>query len=506
MKLHIIAYDDDPVQRLVNWAKFHRMDYVLCYEDNLDISGYNIVITGDLIPETSIFRYVFSGKEVTTPCNFFKNSKGVYRPSFCTVTKETVSNGGFFPIYKKNLKIDEEITKKSVTRAINPFLFHICDNSWNRYDILWNIISKDWYKSGKEYVCRLYYHFWIESYHKGYITTKNIRDRVWMREQCVFSDIPSRKKLEGTHNMDDLKELISNHELKFDDCLNGIKGYSLDVDVSPGQFSLHPFSIHGVYQVNPAKKVEVDTSITVVGFFYDLGYDNKPKEGYYKSLEYFCKIKYPLVFFGTESTCKMIKKLRGDLIDYTHTVVKEDEEWELIGKYKDEYKEMDTHLGYRKRRRYAILTCNKIYAVMEAIKINPFYTRKFGWVDPGIYRHELAAGIKLEPLILKNIKIPKEKVIVPCFSMAGGSTHEEYVNKNHESNIAGFLLSHVEGWKRFFEKYDDIVNISFENGNFFTEQVVITRLVGLHTDLVEMREFTYHGKSVNNLLSLEWQD
>ena len=54
------------------------MEYILCYEDNLEISGYNIVITGDLVPETTIFHYIFSGKEVASPCKHFKNKDGKY--------------------------------------------------------------------------------------------------------------------------------------------------------------------------------------------------------------------------------------------------------------------------------------------------------------------------------------------------------------------------------------------------------------------------------------------
>lgn len=501
MKVYILAYEGDPVQRLINWIKFHKMEYILSYEENLESEGYNLIITSDLVPNTKIFHYIFSKKEFASPCSIRKMNN-IYRPSFCIATNQKVQINDYFPIYKKDLLILDDI----VTEKTEGILFHICHGTWSRYDVLWSIIATDWYKVDKEYVCRFYYRLWIEAYHKDYIKNKNMRNRVWMREQCCFSEIPNRTKLEGSYNMEELRNFVENHELTFNDCLNESNAYTLDINVTPAQFSLHPFSIHGVYQANPIKRVEVDTSITLVGFYYDLGYDNKPKDGYLGSLDYFCLLKYPLIFFGDEEICNIVKEKRGDLIDYTHLVVKGAKEWDLIKKYKDDFEEMDTELNYRKRRRYSILTCNKVYAVMEAIKINPFFTNNFAWCDPGMYRHELASGIKLEPHILKNVKIPENGVLVPCISLAGGSNHDEYVERGHESMITNMLIASIDEWEKFYVKYNDIVSISFKNGNFSTEQVVFTRLAGIYPDLIKFREFTYHGKSVNSFLSLNWEE
>ena len=167
---------------------------------------------------------------------------------------------------------------------------------------------------------------------------------------------------------------------------------------------------------------------------------------------------------------------------------------------------MDLDINFRKRRRYSILTCNKVYAVMETIKLNPFFTTNFAWIDPGFYKHELATGVKFEPMLLKNLKIPKDKLLVPTVTAVGGSTHEEYTVKSHESCITMFILGNVHSWENFYEVYDNVVNMAFEKGNFNTEQVIFTRIMGIHPDLIEFGEFSYLGESVNKFFDIEWED
>jgi len=503
MKLIILAFEDDPVQRLINWANFHRMEYILCYENLNEISGYNIIITGDLVPSTRIFKYIFEGEEVGTPFNFIKDKSSTYRPSFCALTKETL-DGEYFPIYKRNLKIVDIIAHDKIHPDLGG-IYHMCHNSWSRYDILWSVVVGDWYKGDTKYVSKLYFYYWIESYHKDYLKTGNIRDVPWIREQCLFSGVVDREEIEGVKTMQEFRKLIDEHEYKFNDILNGIKAKKLNIDVTPSNFSLHPFSIRGFFRGNPVKRVEIDKSITVVAFYYNLGYGNKTREQYVKSLEYFCLLQYPVVFFGDKDICDIVREKRGELLEYTLIVEKPAEEWELIKKYKDDYAEMDFEINFRERRRYSILTCNKVYAIMEAIKINPFFTTNFAWIDPGFYKHDLATGIKLEPMLLKNLKIPENKIITPTISTAGGTSHEEYTTKAHELCITCFIIGNINSWNNFYKVYDTVVMMAFDKRHFTTEQVVFSRIMGLHPDLFEFGEFSYLGEAVNKFLSLEWE-
>ena len=306
MKLIILAFEDDPIQRLINWANFHRMEYILCYEKLTDISGYNIIVTGNLVPSTEIFRYVFRGEEVGTPFEHIKNKKGKYRPSFCAVTKESL-NGEFFRIYREDLEIVEKIAFKELKPELGG-IYHLCHNSWSRYDILWNIVVSDWYKGDAMYVSKLYFYYWIESYHKDYLKTGNVRDIPWIREQCLFSGVVDREKIKEVKTIKEYRKMVEDHEYKFNDMLGGLTAKNVDVDMTPGHFSLHPFSIRGFFRGNPVKRVEVDKSITMMGFYYDLGYGNKTRDQYVKSLGHYCLLKYPMVFFGDKDICDIVRE------------------------------------------------------------------------------------------------------------------------------------------------------------------------------------------------------
>lgn len=507
MKLVVIYFDEDPSDRLVRWANFHRMEYEIVVDRKYTNNDYNLIITSDLVPQTRIFSYILSGKEIATPFRMIQSQgdSKKWRPSFCIFTKKefTFSNVNWVELYTTDIEMVENIAVKTPEKALDL----ISKGIGNRFDVLWSIIVDDWYSGSNGHVSHFYYHLWIESYHKRFLKTGDSNRRDWIREQACFAGLVDREKIEGVLTMDELRQKIDESKLSFNEFVTGrVKGYEVEVDVSPEIFMLHPFSIQGRYLVKPVREVQVDRSITIVGFYYDLGYSNKPIDGYIKSFEYYCKLKYPMVFYGEKDICDLILKFRGEeLRTFTKVIVREPYEWDLINKFRDDYKEMDLDKGFRHRRRYALLTCNKVYAVMDAIKHNYFLSKTFVWHDPGIYRHELAKGIKLESHPFKNFPIPKMGIAAPSFCPSSGSTDEEY-QSGHESQITGILVGTIEGWKQFYEQYDTLVMTSFVLGNMSTEQVVCTRIKGIYPELMTCIDFSYLGESVNKFLNLDWEE
>lgn len=523
MKLVIVYFDEDPSDRLVRWAYFHRMNYEIVigqksnisnsviYEHSENNDDYNLIVTSDLVPQTKIFLHILEKKEIGTPFRLIKtNNSKIWRPSFCILTKaklqiENISNNPncWLDLYTQNVEMIENIATKDPTKALDL----ITKGIGERFDLLWSIIVDDWYGGVNLHVSHFYYHLWIESYHKHFLKTGDTKKRDWIREQSCFGGLVDRVKIEETITIPELKEKISDSKLTVDDFLNGhVKGYEVNVDASPEMFMLHPFSIHGRYLARPIREVQIDRSITLVGFYYDLGYSDKPIDGYIRSFEYYCRLKYPMVFYGSKETCDLILKLRGEeLASFTKIIVREAEEWPLINKFKEDYKEMDLDRVFRNRRRYALLTCNKVYAIMDAIKNNYFLSDNFIWHDPGLYRHELARGIKLEAHPYKNFPIPERGIATPSFCPACGSTDEEY-KEGHESIITGILIGSIEGWNEFYKHYDKLVMTSFVLGNISTEQVVCTRVKGIYPELMTCVDFSYLGESVNKYLRLDWEE
>lgn len=488
MQLVIIPYEGDPSHRLIKWAQFHRLPFTFYSPDTI-YDEYNIFITSNLVPNTSIFSYVFQKKEVSTDITLTRIDEK-WRKSFCIVGKSIKPT-------------ENTICDNSIVVSLRPghYLTMMLEGTLSRYNALWSIIMNDWYKGGESYVSAYYFPLWVNTYHHDFIEKGTIMNKKWIKEQVCFSGYYERSPAsERIYTMSEVKDLLTKTEITLEDCLNGLKGYEIKVDISHAMLTLHPFSINGIYKLIPTRSVNVDLSITLVAFYYDLKYENKPREGYYDSLRYFATLQYPIIFYGEEQVCKDLIEMRGDLTPFTSVICKKVEDWDLISRYKDDFEEFDLDLDFRFRRRYALLTCNKVHAVMDAIEKNPFYSTNFVWFDPGMYRHSLAKNIKTEEKPLRNL-VFTDSFSVLTFNVRTGSKHGEFI-KGHETVISSIMGGTKQAWKNIYPFYKQLTEESFSRKFFVTEQVMFTRLIDLQPELFTFLDFSYIPDSLKRVLKL----
>lgn len=137
--------------------------------------------------------------------------------------------------------------------------------------------------------------------------------------------------------------------------------------------------------------------LTLVTGFFDLNkFEKRPneksRENYMAWADYLFKLDMNMVFVVAGEDYNYVWKKRADynLLHKTFICKKEFSELKFynlrdeLDVYKKEHPIMNS-LPNKDSPNYIILTWNKIYFVEEIMKINPFNTNYFGWIDFGIY-------------------------------------------------------------------------------------------------------------------------
>jgi len=154
--------------------------------------------------------------------------------------------------------------------------------------------------------------------------------------------------------------------------------------------------------------------ITFVTAYYDLcKYEKRPpdrtRENYYKWSEFILNLNKKIIFFvGEEQDFEYIldKRKQKNYLDKTIIIIKKFEEIPLVSINKElsEYlkesppvNKTDKETSY-----FALMTWSKIFFMEEVIKLNPYKTEYFGWIDFGIH-HVTCNNI---PNDINNLLIP----------------------------------------------------------------------------------------------------
>ncbi len=506
------------VERLCRWAEFFRLEYTIFNSGLLDLETEDdslvIVITPDLVPEAALLANIFTKKEYEATSRIsFHLVEGKWCLSMCMVTKwanlrNHVKNLSLENIEKLSLSMDPKIASSETEDLLIKTACKACTPQ-QRLDTLWLMINQYWYKLSEVLVRRFIIHLWIHQYQNVVLSKENHFDDTnltWVRSQSVFSGAFKRQDL-GLISLDDLHVYMKKSPT-LEECYKGeIQGYSAQVLLSKNRIARHPLSLNGKLILLPhEEKIEVDTSITVVGFYYDLGYNEKPREDYMRSIEDYAQIRHPLLFFGSPETCRFVNEARKGLEEYTLTVVKDLPTWELVRLYQNDFDCHDEELDFKERRRYSILTCLKSWAMKEAVERHPFLSKYYAWVDPGLYRHNHLAPSNMVGIpLLSNAKVPEKKILFPGMCSSPGTTEEEF-DSSVENVIANILLGTKESWLNFHEKFSELCLSRFSQEKFCTEQVLVSRLAGICPELFEFKLMGFDQSQLLQFLGLKAWD
>jgi len=183
------------------------------------------------------------------------------------------------------------------------------------------------------------------------------------------------------------------------------------------------------------------------------------------------KINCPYVFFGDKESIALIKKYRGELPTY---YIEYNIEEFMTYKYKDN---MITNSVHCPSIELNLIWNEKIFMIQQALKLNPFSSEFFMWIDAGIcvYRNNPPPSISFPNINVLN-KLPKDKFI---YSSSDYTTYSDKFQKGeyhlyHHVSGTSYIL-HKNIIDSFVELYKEYLNLIDKN-DIWTDQVILTHL------------------------------
>ncbi len=206
---------------------------------------------------------------------------------------------------------------------------------------------------------------------------------------------------------------------------------------------------------------------------------NKHGDNFNNWFKHSLKINCPYVFFGDKESIELVKTYRGDLP--TYYIELNIEEFTTY-KYKDNMKTDEIHCPSIELN---LIWNEKIYMIQRALKINPFSSNFFIWMDAGIciYRNKPPPPFPF-PNKKKLNTLPKDKFI---FS----SSLTEHFNSEAFQNGSYHLNHHISGTSyilhknivdKFVDLYDKYLKLIDKN-DIWTDQVILTHIYKDNKDL-----------------------
>jgi hypothetical protein len=212
-------------------------------------------------------------------------------------------------------------------------------------------------------------------------------------------------------------------------------------------------------------------TLTCVSGFWKI----KNKHGN-KFLDWFktsLQINCPYVFFTRKEDIELIKTFRKNLPTYYIECNIEDF---YTYKYKNK---MMIHPIHCPSVELNLIWNEKLILIEKAMKLNPFNSDFFCWVDAGICTYRtINPPLDPFPNLYKLLTLPKDKFI---FSASTQFNSNEVTNNNYYHHISGTYILHKDIIHNFTEMYklymdkifmDDKVNKS----NLWTDQVILTHI------------------------------
>jgi len=187
------------------------------------------------------------------------------------------------------------------------------------------------------------------------------------------------------------------------------------------------FCIYGTFECRRAALVGTPYSVTVVSGYWLI--DSKASNSEYKTwMLNVLRINAPLVFFyWTDSILKEVEKIRVGYPTYYFKLNISDFTFENF------YKPQWIHPIHIPSQELGKIWLEKIYLMERSMKVNPFHSEWFAWMDAGnaYYRSKIVPPFRWpDPNILGNL--PKNKII--------HTTSESYTSSVHTFAGTAFAM------------------------------------------------------------------
>jgi hypothetical protein len=212
----------------------------------------------------------------------------------------------------------------------------------------------------------------------------------------------------------------------------------------------------------------VKNKLTCVSGYWKV--KNKHDDKYDKWFKNTLKINCPYVIFGDKESIEHIKSYRGKLPTYYLELNIEDF---ITYKYKDN---MTTHKVHSPSINLNLIWNEKIFMIEKALKINPFSSEFFMWIDMGIciYRNKSPPNISF-PNMNKLNNLPKDKFIYSSGCVKDFDDKKfikgKYYLHHHVCGTSYILHKNIIG--KFVELYSKYLNFIDKN-DIWTDQVIWT--------------------------------
>ena len=180
------------------------------------------------------------------------------------------------------------------------------------------------------------------------------------------------------------------------------------------------------------------------------------------------KFNCPYVFFGDKESIKLVKYHRNELPTYYIELNIEDF---ITYKYKDN---MITNKADCPSIELNLIWNEKIFLIQRALKINPFSSDFFCWIDAGltIYRKNPPPSTPF-PNINKLNTLPQDKFI---YSSSHNYVYTEKFKKGQYHlyhHVSGTYILHKNIIDKFVTLYNEYLEL-IDKKDIWTDQVILT--------------------------------
>jgi len=407
-----------------------------------DVSS--LYILGNVMPSMEMFKSIFERPQQAVMSPVITTIRdGKWAEEGCVYLPKTTQSVTVLP--------DEvECHSKYATKE-SRLTFNSPETGENDEHELWSMVVKYWGQLSSTFTKNVLIPAWMHATQR----------RALLNEFSTFAyhHIASQLIFCRTYEYEERFGTLKDAEQHFLSITTlGTKGVKYVVQERLGK---HPLTLPGIVMVY-SEAPEVDCDVTVVGHFFDLHLPNKPKDMYIKSLEKWCELLHPIVFYGDAEMCERVMKHRSDLKLAHFTRV--------FPKTTDDYPQ------FREEQPYESITLLKPYLIQDAINRNEFLSEKYAYMDPGIYKHDaFQSGEFVGGRLLENIEVVPGKVTMKSMSglVESDSMQEEYL-------LAEIMIGGITGWNGLFSKFKQVVETAEK---YTAEQKVMTRIATLYPDL-----------------------
>jgi hypothetical protein len=204
-------------------------------------------------------------------------------------------------------------------------------------------------------------------------------------------------------------------------------------------------------------------NITYVTAYYDLSrYETRPgdrnRTNYMIWAEFLFKLNLNIVFCVSHVDYFQIwsKRKEYGLLHKTFFILREFDELyyhnskDELALYRKEHPILNSFMD-KDTPSYILLTWNKIFFLEEIVKLNPFNSKYFGWIDFGVHHvaRESPLPDKIDEYLVPDTDKIKILELRPIFQDEISDVHE-YTKKFRHKIAGGLLTGHVDYLSQFF--------------------------------------------------------